>query len=433
MGGLKMPFVSRRVFAVFLLMLAAFAGCISAQVPSGNDTKVLLPAESPQPAEPKPPTAEEVMRERLSRAKAYLAVRNYAAAIYELENIRRETSDPSVNSVAAVLLMNGYLEQGEYKKAADFLETAFKSYKSKNANSAELYTAVTGQVVRGARSQIDRYRSLGLSVSDRNLPLEALNDAEQMRELLEVVIAQARELSGEKERSVVMMPLLEEAVAARGSLGRDDYDTRRWRDEMADTRELLVNSHSVILSAVGEVPAEDAKKSGSEDAKNTTVETPAIGEPARELDENPVQEAKPKNESNISQSGNSFAPQPTKPAERPVRVVGSPVSNSASSVEGSAATDKVVTVDFGPLVGYAFKQIPPVYPTAARNMRTSGVVRVEIIVDENGDVAEVRKTSGPALLLSAARDAIKKWKFRPFTRDGRPVRASGFINFNFTL
>ena len=66
-------------------------------------------------------------------------------------------------------------------------------------------------------------------------------------------------------------------------------------------------------------------------------------------------------------------------------------------------------------------------------MRASGVVKVEVTVDESGDVAEVQKTSGPSLLQTAAKDAVRKWKFRPFVRDGQPVRATGFVNFNFSL
>jgi len=66
-------------------------------------------------------------------------------------------------------------------------------------------------------------------------------------------------------------------------------------------------------------------------------------------------------------------------------------------------------------------------------MRATGVVKVEVIVDENGDVTEVKKAEGHQLLQAAAKDAIRKWKFRPLMRDGQAVRASGFVNFNFTL
>jgi protein TonB len=66
-------------------------------------------------------------------------------------------------------------------------------------------------------------------------------------------------------------------------------------------------------------------------------------------------------------------------------------------------------------------------------MHTSGVVRVDVTIDEKGDVVDVQKTSGPGLLQAAAKDAIKKWKFKPYMRDGQAVKASGFVNFNFTL
>jgi protein TonB len=66
-------------------------------------------------------------------------------------------------------------------------------------------------------------------------------------------------------------------------------------------------------------------------------------------------------------------------------------------------------------------------------LRAAGVVRVDIVVDEEGNVAEIKRLQGHTLLQNAARDAIKKWKFKPFTRDGRPVSAGGYINFNFSL
>jgi len=66
-------------------------------------------------------------------------------------------------------------------------------------------------------------------------------------------------------------------------------------------------------------------------------------------------------------------------------------------------------------------------------MRTTGTVTVEVTVDEEGNVADVQKATGPSLLQSAAKDAIRKWKFRPFVRDGQPTKATGFVSFNFTL
>ena len=90
-------------------------------------------------------------------------------------------------------------------------------------------------------------------------------------------------------------------------------------------------------------------------------------------------------------------------------------------------------LDVGALTPYATTQTIPVYPAIAKSQRTTGIVTVELLVSENGDVAKIEKTSGPMMLQSAAKDAIKKWKFKPFVRDGQPVKATGFVNFNFTL
>ena len=86
----------------------------------------------------------------------------------------------------------------------------------------------------------------------------------------------------------------------------------------------------------------------------------------------------------------------------------------------------------GSLIEYATQKVSPTYPPAAKSMRMGGVVRVDLIVDEQGSIA-VQNTTGPSMLQRAAVDAVKKWKFKPFVRDGQPVKATGFVNFNFAL
>ena len=89
-------------------------------------------------------------------------------------------------------------------------------------------------------------------------------------------------------------------------------------------------------------------------------------------------------------------------------------------------------LEIGSLVPYATAQAKPVYPPAARVVRATGIVKVEVTINESGAV-EVQKTSGPSMLQAAAKDAMLKWKFKPFVRDGQPVKATGFVNFNFSL
>lgn len=373
------------------------------------------------------PTSGDVMRERISKAKAYIAVRNYNAAIYELENIRKETADASVQGVVNVLLMNSYLEQGDFKRAQDFLNESFTAQKTTKANAAAFYYAIAGQIVKGARSRAERYRALGLSVSDRTLPLEALNDLEKMRETLELVIEQSREIGKNPTRSADAMAMLEEASNSRSILARDDYDARKWKDEVADTREQMVNTRSVV-SIVTETPADSTN--GNQVADNTTPNnTQPILKPEVEVKTPAVREREVKT---------AVAPTSTKVAkiDKPI-VIQAPSAKEetkpATAANNTAAANNTSPLDVGSLIPYATSQTQPTYPPAAKTTRTSGVVKVELTVDEKGAVAEVNKTTGPSMLQGAAKDAIKKWRFKPFTKDGQPVRANGFVSFNFNL
>lgn len=427
-----MPLNVRRLCTSILLVILCSFLAAKAQT---------LPTSSPQLTNPSPtaPTSGDVMRERISKAKAFIVVRNYNAAIYELENIRRETADQAVQAVVSVLLMNSYLEQGDFKRAQDFLNGFYNAQKTAKPNASQLYNAVAGQVVKGARSRAERYRALGLSVTDRTLPLEATNDLEKMRETLELVITQSKDIAKDAKKTADAMMLVEEASTSRSILARDDYDARRWKDGVADAREDLANSRSVVMSAVNDVPTD--KPNGDLVASNN----------------------KPISESNVSQpvAQPVAEPRPTESREREVKQADTKPADSQSSGTAVAKNDKPVFVptpapvkespkvnesplkpevkkdvsplDVGPLIAYATKQPPPVYPSAARSIRVSGVVRVDLTVDENGEVADVQKSSGPALLQAAAKDAIRKWKFRPFVRDGQPVRAVGFVSFNFAL
>ena len=62
------------------------------------------------------PTTTDVMIGKISKAKALVATKNYAAAIYELEGIKRETNDPTVTNVAQVILMV-LSRSNDYKRA----------------------------------------------------------------------------------------------------------------------------------------------------------------------------------------------------------------------------------------------------------------------------------------------------------------------------
>jgi TonB family protein len=74
----------------------------------------------------------------------------------------------------------------------------------------------------------------------------------------------------------------------------------------------------------------------------------------------------------------------------------------------------------------------PHYPDQARDRGLQGRVVIRLHVDEQGKVESTDIVSGDPVLAKAAADAFKKWKFRPFIRNGKPVKVSTELPFLFT-
>lgn len=56
-------------------------------------------------------------------------------------------------------------------------------------------------------------------------------------------------------------------------------------------------------------------------------------------------------------------------------------------------------------------RVAPVYPEIAKRMRISGVVKLEVIVDSDGKVTDVKPVSGNHMLSEAAETAVRKWRY----------------------
>ncbi len=77
--------------------------------------------------------------------------------------------------------------------------------------------------------------------------------------------------------------------------------------------------------------------------------------------------------------------------------------------------------------------VRPAYPTPARLAHVSGTVRLEAVIATDGSIRELRVTSGPALLVAAAIDAVRQWRYRPTVLNGVPVEVVTTIDVVFTL
>jgi TonB family protein len=73
----------------------------------------------------------------------------------------------------------------------------------------------------------------------------------------------------------------------------------------------------------------------------------------------------------------------------------------------------------------------PTYPAAAKAVRAGGIVSIQVLIDEEGNVISANATSGHPLLRAASEQAARGAKFPPTLLCGQRVKVSGIITYNF--
>ncbi|MEE2775983.1 MAG: energy transducer TonB [Acidobacteriota bacterium] len=78
--------------------------------------------------------------------------------------------------------------------------------------------------------------------------------------------------------------------------------------------------------------------------------------------------------------------------------------------------------------------VMPAYTEIARKGQIQGYVVLQTVIDNNGDVDDVRVLKGlPLGLTEAAVGAVTQWKYRPVTLNGKPVAVYFNLTVNFHL
>ena len=115
-------------------------------------------------------------------------------------------------------------------------------------------------------------------------------------------------------------------------------------------------------------------------------------------------------------------------------VLGAGFSNIAAQNQGAGpAVEGSKTISGGVLNGKAVNLVKPSYPAAAKAVRASGAVNVQVTIDENGNVISAAAVSGHPLLRAASVQAARQSKFSPTILQGQAVKVTGIIVYNFTL
>jgi TonB family protein len=81
--------------------------------------------------------------------------------------------------------------------------------------------------------------------------------------------------------------------------------------------------------------------------------------------------------------------------------------------------------------GRLVHKVDPKYPNEAGKNKTQGNVVLEATVEKNGKISDLSIISGDLLLADAAVDAVRTWRFEPYTASGHRVQVRQRLTFNF--
>jgi TonB family protein len=82
---------------------------------------------------------------------------------------------------------------------------------------------------------------------------------------------------------------------------------------------------------------------------------------------------------------------------------------------------------------YLLYRVEPLYPREARAHHIEGTVMIHLQIGADGRVQDLRELSGPSLLVPAALEAAREWRFIPALLNGEPVGAEKDVSIVFQL
>ena len=114
-------------------------------------------------------------------------------------------------------------------------------------------------------------------------------------------------------------------------------------------------------------------------------------------------------------------------------VIGGIISSTPMAVP-KIATPTRIRVSQGVTSGLKVHDVTPQYPPMAKIARVQGPVVLAAVIGKDGSIQGLRvvSTASP-LLVQAALDAVRQWKYKPYILNGEPVEVDTTVTVNFTL
>ena len=156
-----------------------------------------------------------------------------------------------------------------------------------------------------------------------------------------------------------------------------------------------------------------------------TSNEPTLSNPVAKDQEVPMPDAGP-SQSSPPQKQETSQPD-TGSSEQQKQEVPEPTSQDTKTSDPMRITADIVQ----PVL---IHKVNPEYPEIARKVRVKGLLVLEAIITQNGTVENVKVVRGVHPLLDQAGvNAVKQWRYKPATLNGKPVKVYSTITVNFVL
>jgi TonB family protein len=105
----------------------------------------------------------------------------------------------------------------------------------------------------------------------------------------------------------------------------------------------------------------------------------------------------------------------------------------AATGTGEQSQTPLIRLNSDKMAANVIYRVEPVYPPEAKQKGVEGEVVFEVTINEQGEVSDVQVLSGNAMLVSAAYEAVRQWRYTPVLLNGDPIRAKSTVTIRFTL
>jgi len=83
--------------------------------------------------------------------------------------------------------------------------------------------------------------------------------------------------------------------------------------------------------------------------------------------------------------------------------------------------------------GDLIRKTQPTYPALARSARIQGIVVLQAVISKQGTIENVTVLTGHPMLIAAAMEAVRQWRYRPYILNNELVEVETQITVNFSL